>query len=194
MGFGETTQFGAAEDYTDKKASKSIVSKNIERFYLSFFDMRSATVKNTNRFYEYFLIKKEDKCLYHCEGGTNSNIPSDRRLESEVFGELQGLIEDNNLAAFNGHSKRDTALGARMTLKVDYSSKESIFIYCEGSSATFPFGFSVSVFSDFLEACDEKGEKIEDISEIYVVCPCCKEKVYIGKAWCGNCGADIKQR
>ena len=133
---------------------------------------------------------------FFADKGCYFHVPSHAE---EIYNEFTlnkmiGLWAGRDLAAFNGHSKRDTALGARMTLKVDYSSKESIFIYCEGSSATFPFGFSVSVFSDFLEACDEKGEKIEDISEIYVVCPCCKEKVYIGKAWCGNCGADIKQR
>ncbi|MCR5563201.1 MAG: hypothetical protein K6F46_07520 [Desulfovibrio sp.] len=59
-------------------------------------------------------------------------------VPAAVLTALQHLVETHGIARLNGHSKRDTALGELLDLRIDYASGESITAHAEGGSATLP--------------------------------------------------------
>ena len=71
-------------------------------------------------------------------------------LPVEALDELQAIIKKKNLAAINGSSLRNSALGTLLIFHVHYDSGERLSVYAEGGAATLPDGWcGTEVFLEF---------------------------------------------
>ncbi len=89
---------GGVTDNTDRKAPKTIVSKDITAFSASMYLLGRWSGPDENMLYDFEIKKNEDGKLFACEKTTGIKAGADKTLLSG----LQKVIDDEKLAEQNG--------------------------------------------------------------------------------------------
>ncbi|MBR2216430.1 MAG: hypothetical protein IJ849_11855 [Selenomonadaceae bacterium] len=155
---GEVTCGGIA-DSSDSQAPKVIRSDNITKFSLRFLDDGATIRKEADQDpfpVGWYLLTAEPSAegavfTLTCDRkGSLTPLKFTQALPADSLKELAALIREKDLAAVNGSSKRNTALGTLIDLQVSYDSGEKITVYAEGGVSTVPYGWCGGhVFTEF---------------------------------------------
>lgn len=155
---------GGLVDLSNHRAPKVIQSNTITEFSLQFKEERSIgresifDGKSTIASYpagNYLLEAKRKGDTAHfylmCDrNGAVNPLIFKKEVPMEALDELQAIIKKYNLAAINGSSLWNSALGTMLKLVVCYDSDEQLSVYAEGGVSTLPNGWcGTEVFLDF---------------------------------------------
>ena len=144
---------GETKDNSDKNAKKHIDSTELVLFSMKISDITMDC--------ECSIMLKDDKAevaVIYGEDKTSFVFTADE----SVLDRLEKIIRENNLAQFNGHSMRNSAIGSYLDICADYASGEKITMFGEGGYAVIPYGFSAEPYVEFFaELCREYGYDIQ---------------------------------
>ena len=149
---------GGLDDFSNPQAPKVIQSNTITEFSLQFkedMDIDRAGTVTSFPAGEYLLKaeRKGDKARFYLiydSQDTSKPLIFKQDLPVEALDELQAIIKKKNLAAINGSSLRNSALGTLLIFHVHYDSGERLSVYAEGGAATLPDGWcGTEVFLEF---------------------------------------------
>jgi len=151
---------GGMDDSSNPNAPKVITSEELTDFHVTFLD---EPILND-------VLMPHGKCTLDLRAHQDGALVEVECEESDIsvrfvtdrsaLTDLQALIKKQNLSAINGHSKRNTALGTYLDLKVKYASGETISAFAEGGVSTEPKGdhWSPTVFCGFFQRlCENNG-------------------------------------
>jgi len=150
---------GGTTDSSDPHAPKTIASTELTRFYAAFLS-KPAVDKS---------LLPQGKCILEMRAEAdgalvtvvcmNSGIDLCFTADKAALSDLQALIQKQDLAAINGHSKRNTARGTYLDLTVEYASGERIHAYAEGGASTAPpKNWNPAVFTAFFQQLCESND------------------------------------
>ena len=131
----EDVEDGALED-NSMKAPKSIKSTELVRFQADI-NLAHMELEKTDQG-AHFIIRNSDRGI-----DLKGDVPA------SVLDDLEKLVRTENIARFNGHYKRNTALGENFKVRIDYASGERISFAGEGGEAVVPDGWSTAWCLDF---------------------------------------------
>ena len=164
--FAETDDIicGKTKDNSDKNAKKYVDSTELVSFSLSINDHVKACESEMYLSAEYSVFLKDGKAevaVIYGEDKTSFVFTADE----SVLDRLEKIIRENNLAQFNGHSMRNSAIGSYLDLCADYASGERITMYGKGGYAVIPYGFSAEPYVEFFAVlCHEYGYDVPVIN------------------------------
>lgn len=149
---------GGTTDNSDPHAPKTIVSTELTRFYAAFLSKNAVDAQ----------LAPVGKCVLEMRAEADSalvmvacedmGISLHFTVDKAALNDLQALIQEHDLAAINGHSKRNTALGTYLDLTVEYASGERIHAYAEGGASTAPPGhWNPAAFAAFFQRLSESN-------------------------------------
>ena len=152
---------GGTKDNSDKNAKKHIDSTELVSFSLSINDHVKACESEMYLSAEYSVFLKDGKAEVSVRFGEDKTSFA-FTADVAVFETLGRIIRKNELAQFNGHSMRNSAIGSYLDLRAGYASGEEITMYGEGGYAVIPYGFSAEPYVEFFaELCREYGYDIQ---------------------------------
>ncbi|MCR5267114.1 MAG: hypothetical protein K6E16_01165 [Lachnospiraceae bacterium] len=175
---GEEVECGGVSDNSDPNASKTIQSDKLQSFYLKFEadmpisvpiteDTRAAVYPSG--MYEFSMAKEKGRVLVHADF---AGEVFDFDAEEEALKRFDKVLKENNVAAMNGHSQRNSALGTYIDLNAVYEDGESITVYAEGGASVIPNYWDDSIYVGFFDGLMEEctgtsiaGTLVEDMSD-----------------------------
>ena len=151
-GFAKDTEpalDGAVTDMSRRDAPKSTVSRDIVDFSVRFAWNDETGHSENGRFIPdaeqpypqgiwLLTLKKTHRVAEMEMRCDTAGLRVAGVVPAAVLTALQELVETHGIARLNGHSRRDTALGELLDLRINYASGESITAHAEGGSATLP--------------------------------------------------------
>ncbi|MBE6709415.1 MAG: hypothetical protein E7578_09270 [Ruminococcaceae bacterium] len=148
---------GKTKDNSDKNAKKHIDSTELISFSLKLNDHVKACESEMYLSAEYSVFLKDGKSEVSVRFGEDKTSFA-FTADVTVLETLERIIRKNELAQFNGHSMRNSAIGSYLDLCADYASGEKITMYGKGGYAVIPYGFSAEPYVDFFTIlCREYG-------------------------------------
>ncbi len=165
---------GGLEDCSNPQAPKVIHSNTITKFSLHFAEeglvgLPASEEKTTRPPFPagtYTLSAERQGNQSHFElicdrYGTVTPLRFAKDLPASALDELQAIIQKHNLAAINGSSLRNSALGTALSFHVDYDTDETLSVYAEGGASTLPPGWcGTTVFLEFFRAKLDAGNRL----------------------------------
>ena len=148
---------GGVADSSDPDAKKTIKSDDLVSFSLTTEIMHervalegadTAVAVYPGGVYTFTVEEKDGKASVHADFSEESY---DLEMDGSVLARLNDLIRDNDIASFNGFSKRDSALGTHIDLQADYADGETIRVYGEGGASCIPYGWRDDIFIGFFD-------------------------------------------
>lgn len=173
-GHSAPTTGGGIVDSSIKNAPKEIKSDKLEKFSFAFLEENFAGNPDSDETIprgKYFLSAERTAngahFIFECK--RLEPVPVlrfEKDFDSTVLDELEKLIREKNVAAVNGHGKRNTALGTYIRFNAEYAGGETLSVYAEGGASTEPPNWcGGKVFADFF--IDKMGIKSEITSPLY---------------------------
>ncbi|MCR5734226.1 MAG: hypothetical protein K6G22_06450 [Lachnospiraceae bacterium] len=161
---------GGLTDNSDNNVSKEIKSDELVSFYLKteaddYVRIDPQTGEGSPVIYPYgmytFEMKEEDdkavvKAVF-------ADADDHRFIDEEMTGEyefttdkkalkeLDSLMKEHNVPYYNGHAKRNSALGTYIDLDASYASGETLSVYAEGGYSARPTGWDDGFFIAFFD-------------------------------------------
>lgn len=159
---------GGLTDNSDPRAPKTIQSKVLNSFSLTFLDegLHTPPPGQEDHFpvgrYTLTAQRQGDRAHFSlaCDRKeTIAPVVFEKDLDASALDELHELLLENKVPAVNGSSLRNTALGTYINLRALYDSGETLSVYAEGGASTVPRDWcGTDVFVKFfLEKLGAKG-------------------------------------
>ena len=172
--YSEVPMDGGLEDRSNPQAPKVIHSNTITKFSLHFAEdgnigVPASEPKDSQPPFpagRYTLSAERHGAQAHfllvCDRyGTVTPLRFAKDLPASALDELQAIIQKHKLAAINGSSLRNSALGTALSFHVDYDTDETLSVYAEGGASTLPPGWcGTTVFLEFFTAKLDAGNRL----------------------------------
>ncbi|MCR4685805.1 MAG: hypothetical protein K5649_10090 [Lachnospiraceae bacterium] len=170
---------GGTTDSSDPNAPKQIASDDLISFHLKTEENQRVRVADEtggarsviypSGMYTFDMKESDGKITVHAEF---AEAAFDFDADKAAFSALNQLIKENDVAAMNGHSARNSALGTFIDLEAVYADGERIDIYAEGGISAAPYGWHSEIFIAFFDKLMQEytgtffaGSLVEDHSD-----------------------------
>lgn len=149
---------GGTTDFSNPNAPKKIKSDDLVSFHLKTEESQRVRVADEtggarsliypSGMYTFDMKESDGKITVHAEF---SDKAFDFDADEAALAALNQLIKENDVAAMNGHSASNSALGTFIDLEAVYADGERIDIYAEGGVAAVPYGWHSDIFIAFFD-------------------------------------------